>query len=151
MIERFLIAAFLIASYAVSTGTLAQTVYKCGNNYSQTPCPGGTAVDAGDARSSAQKKQADSANSQNAKAADAMEKSRLAQDSRNLAANRAGATIIAAPAPVPDAAPEQPKVIGKKKKGKPEFFTAQEPGAKKLKKTKKTTSKATATPAKTGA
>ncbi len=144
MIDRFLIVTFLVATYSLSTGTLAQTVYKCGNNYSQAPCPGGSPVDTADARSSEQKNRADSANKQSAKTADAMEKSRLAQDSRNLAGNRAGATIIAAPAPMPDAAPEQPKVIGKKKKGKPEFFTAQEPGAKKPKKTKKNTTSKTA-------
>lgn len=39
----------------------AQTVYRCGNNYSYTPCPQGVIVNTADPRSPAQKAQTDQA------------------------------------------------------------------------------------------
>ena len=39
----------------------AQTIYRCGNAYSEAPCPGGVAIDVNDRRSAAQKAQTDAA------------------------------------------------------------------------------------------
>jgi hypothetical protein len=82
-----LIAMFIIATCALSTGARAQKVYKCGNAYSQTPCPGGDLIDPADPRTSDQKNQTDLAIGRDARLADAMEKARLAQEKKDLAAN----------------------------------------------------------------
>ena len=74
------IATFLIATNLITTGVWGQNIYKCGNTYSQQPCPGGTLVDASDARTSEQKKASDLASQRNAKAADALEQARLKKE-----------------------------------------------------------------------
>ena len=134
---------------SISTGTSAQNVYKCGNVYSATPCPGGVAIDTQDIRSGAQKAQSESATSKTAKVGDAMEKSRLMQEKSDaktrLDSLGAGATVISAQNPAQDASSLPAKSDVKKKKNSPEVFTAQAPGEKKqkVKKTKKVADKAT--------
>ncbi|MDD5335447.1 MAG: hypothetical protein PHS32_17070 [Rhodoferax sp.] len=80
-------AIFLLAVILFSTGAKAQNTYRCGNSYSQTPCPGGVIVDAADARTESQKAQTDKASKRDAQIADAMEKARLQQEAKDLAAN----------------------------------------------------------------
>jgi hypothetical protein len=116
----------------LSTGATAQNIYKCGETYSQLPCPGGVLIDASDKRSDAQKRQADLATGRTARSADAMEKARLQQEGADIAANT----------PVPGAVDEmaiKPKtsLTKKKKKKAPDYFTAQTPGEKKKKNTAK--------------
>ena len=53
------IALIFIAISLHWTGASGQTVYKCGNGYSQAPCPGGTPVQASDSRTPQDKAQAD--------------------------------------------------------------------------------------------
>ncbi len=67
--KRFLLALSLVASAAS-----AQTVYRCGDGkqYSQTPCPGGKAVMADDARSAEQQRQAAAAARADAQQANAL-------------------------------------------------------------------------------
>ncbi len=139
--SRFHSALFAILSIStclITTGVTAQTAYKCGNTYSQAPCPGGVAVDASDARSSAQKKQTDMATAQGAKAADALAKDRIAQEKRDLARSANSNTVIgqkdAPPAP---AEPQNNAAKKKKKKPAAEYFTAKSPGDGKAVKTKK--------------
>jgi hypothetical protein len=116
---------------AAAQGT--QSIYRCGDSYSQQPCAGGKLVAASDSRSAAQKSQTDHATKRDAKAAEEMEKTRLKEEAK--------------PAPVglPPAKPETPKDAPKPKaKGKtkkPEHFTAvapkkpgDEPAKKKAKK-----------------
>ncbi len=79
-------AIFFVAACALSTASVAQNAYKCADGYSQTPCPGGVAVNA-DTRSAEQKAQADLATSRDARMATAMEKARIEQERRDLAAN----------------------------------------------------------------
>ena len=129
-------AIFLIAACALSTGAAAQNIYKCGNSYSQEPCPGGAIIDVTDRRSSDQKKQTDMAASSDAKTADRMEKSRLQQEK----ADRGAQKPLAAPKKnAPASRSASPKVKTKKKV--PENFTAQVPGEKKKTTAKKTASK----------
>lgn len=52
--------AVLLLAYLCATAS-AQTVYKCGNNYSDTPCPQGVIINTADPRSQAQKAQTDQA------------------------------------------------------------------------------------------
>lgn len=79
------IALLLLLSPAL---TAAQTVYRCGNSYSQQPCPGASAIDTSDSRTPEQRA-AHAANvKQEKRAADALEKSRLQEEA---AARRAAA------------------------------------------------------------
>lgn len=80
-------AIFVIAFYALSTGATAQITYRCGETYSQTPCPGAVVIDTTDNRTSEQRLQADSATARDARMAAAMQKTRLEQEKRDLAAN----------------------------------------------------------------
>ena len=133
-----LFATLLISACLITTRATAQTAYKCGNTYSQSPCPGGVAVDASDARSSAQKKQTDLATAQGAKAADALAKDRIAQEKRDMAKSANSNTVIgqkdAEPAP---AEAQNNAAKKKKKKPAPEYFTAKSQGEGKAGKTKK--------------
>lgn len=133
MQNRTPVAIVLIAIAAFSTGATAQNIYKCGDSYSEAPCPGGAAVAATDQRTSAQKTQADLATSRDARAADALEKARLQQEKTDVAAN------------TPTVKPETAGTVGnagttqakKKKRKAPEYFTAQTPGRKKQKQASK--------------
>lgn len=57
-----------------------QTVYRCGAIYSDRPCPQSVTISSSDARSGAQKAQADEATARTTKLADQMEKSRKADE-----------------------------------------------------------------------
>ena len=82
-----LTAALLIALAALPSLSTAQVSYKCGNSYSQTPCPDAVVLDKTDQRTSAQKAQADLATQRDARLANTMEKARLQQEAKDLAAN----------------------------------------------------------------
>jgi hypothetical protein len=75
--ENIILAAALVLSSAAAQ---AQTVYRCGNSYSQQPCPGAAPVAAGDPRTPAEAARSGSVASADAKRADAMEKARIAQE-----------------------------------------------------------------------
>lgn len=74
------LALFLIAASAISTGAAGQNIYKCGSTYSQTPCPDGKPIQINDSRSEAQRSAARQAAERDATRADAMESDRLAQE-----------------------------------------------------------------------
>lgn len=120
-------AIFFIAIIATSTGVSAQNVYKCGDAYSQLPCPGGVTIDTADPRTSTQKTQADLATARDARSADAMESARLRQEKADLAANappRAAASAAKSSKP-------QAKRAMKKMKRLPASFTKPAAGANK--------------------
>ena len=94
----------------------AQAIYRCGDSYSQQPCPGGKVVDADDARSAGQKAQTDQAVRRDAKAAEALEKARLKDE--------AHPAQLVMPPPKPQQ-PARPAAAAKLKK--PEQFTAVAP------------------------
>jgi hypothetical protein len=48
-------AALVLLSLAGMTGAEGQLVYRCGSQYSQTPCPQATAIDVSDSRTEAQR------------------------------------------------------------------------------------------------
>ena len=104
-----------------AAGAAGQTVYRCGNSYSQTACPGAVIVSADDSRSPAQKAQTDAATRQARQMATQMEQQRVASENAARAAPTQG-HAKAGP-------PSQPttKTAGgarKKPKKEPEFFTA---------------------------
>lgn len=126
--------ALLIAAGSMCTLANAQSTYRCGNTYSQTPCPNGKTLDVTDSRTADQKRQTDAAAASSARAGDTMEKARLAQEQRDLAANKTR-TVMAAPVAAPKMAVEpQPRAHAKRKKKTSPYFTAQAPREKKEKK-----------------
>ncbi len=99
------IVATLLAAAALSAAQ-AQTVYRCGNAYSQAPCPQAQTVDVGDSRSAAQQAEARRVADDERRLAAEMRRDRLADEGsvRNLAAASLGA---AQPTPLA-AAPQRP-------------------------------------------
>ena len=130
-------AIFLILIVGLSGGLQAQIIYKCGSNYSQTPCAGASTLRIDDARTSAQQQQTDAAVRSDAKRAQALEKDRLAQEKANRI--RPTAAKLATP---PTVAPVTPRdthnvvsvITPKRLKSptyKPEAFIALVPGSDK--------------------
>lgn len=118
----------LVAAMAYGPAALAQAIYKCGNNYSQSPCPGGTAVDANDPRTQAQKTQADKSTAETARAAGRLERERLAAQKAQAAPASTRPAVMTAPKE-PASGPRTQPV--KAKKPGPEYFTAAVPPDKK--------------------
>ena len=122
-----LTAALLIALVALPCAASAQLTYKCGNNYSQTPCPDAVVLDKTDQRTSAQKAQADQATQRDARLASTMEKARLQQEAKNLAANTP-ATKASRPASASKHSADKTKKVRVKKAVPP--AAKKEPAAK---------------------
>lgn len=113
----------LLAGALTGSNAFGQAIYRCGNVYSQSPCPGGTTVEANDSRTPAQKAQADANAAEAANQADRMEKDRLRQEQgRN--AKPVGKPLQAVPAAKQGKAADAPKSSAKRKKKGPEYFTA---------------------------
>ncbi len=68
------------ALLVVAPGMSAQTVYRCGSSYSQTPCPGGSTVDASDPRTPEQRKAHETSVKNERRSADSLEKTRLKEE-----------------------------------------------------------------------
>jgi hypothetical protein len=94
----------------------AQNVYRCGDSYSQKPCPGGALVPTDDARSAAQKAQTREAAQRDGKTADAMEKARLKEEAKPAQAYMTP--------PMGEPAAEEKKTDVAVKPKKPQYFTA---------------------------
>jgi hypothetical protein len=91
-------------------------VYRCGSTYSSTPCPGGSAVNAADARSAAQQKEAQAVKRREAQLADQLGDERRARERAAAGQVAAGIGPAAAPAPSPSASKPQGKSKSKAKK-----------------------------------
>lgn len=129
-------AFFMVTGVVFSMGLQAQGIYRCGNAYSQVPCPGAEPLQLKDARQPEQKQQTDAAAAQAARLAQGMEQTRIAEEKRLLAGQQA----------LPSAAPEKemfnsfstgsatttltPKRVQPKHK-KPDAFIAEVPGSEK--------------------
>ena|SRR6218665_1897706 len=70
----------VITALSLCTGLQAQTVYRCGSSYSQTPCPGGNSVDATDSRTPEQRKAHEASVKLEKRTGDTMEKTRLKEE-----------------------------------------------------------------------
>ena len=103
----------------------AQNVYRCGDSYSQQPCPGGTIIEAQDERSAGQRAQTSQAAQRDAKTADAMEKARLKEEAKPAQAyippakKEAAAGKLKKPGHFTAAAPKKPGDTPVKKKKTP--------------------------------
>ncbi|WP_296490144.1 hypothetical protein [Rhodoferax sp.] len=113
---------FLIVGVAFTWRVQAQPIYRCGNTYSQLPCPGALPMDLSDARQPEQKTQTQAAALTDARLAKTMEQDRLAEEKRLLAANQAP--------------PEQPKRVDASKEQKTSGAEIAESGKKKVPKKK---------------
>ena len=127
--DASVLAASLFSAF-FSVPAWAQTTYKCGNSYSQQPCPGGTVVDTADPRTSEQKKQAEQAIQRDAKLASELEKSRLQQEK-----NRSGDGQPQTKAPAKPHRPNQQQ--HEQQSGDFKAQAAGEPGKKKPAKTQR--------------
>ncbi len=95
-------------------GAEAQTIYRCGNEYTRVPCPNGRALEAGDSRSAAQRAEARIIIARERQMAREMESARR-RDEANIKPAAAGTL---GPAPAPTAAASAVKKLAAKKKRK---------------------------------
>ena len=124
-------AVWAMACLAGLGSASAQTpVYKCANQYSDTPCPQAVVVNANDARSSTQKLQTDASTKNTAAAGKDLEKKRLGQNA--IAVKKAPLQASKKAPPEPKKAPlvvlKKPKLQTKEKL---DAFVGQVPQTKK--------------------
>ena len=122
----------------LACGARAQAIYRCGAEYSQTPCPGGKVLESSDTRSAAQRAEAVRVAAQERKKAAELERERRALQNSAKPAPAAG--FNGRPAP-PDAAASEPqrgkgKKRSKAKAAKDGDFVAVEPVKRKGEKAK---------------
>lgn len=100
-IARSGLATLVMASLPAALQAADAPVYRCGNYYSATPCPGGAPVQADDARTEAQRREAQDAHRRNAALAEQLAAERLAREqaARRQVAARIGPAAADAPAP----------------------------------------------------
>jgi len=111
----------------------AQTLYRCGNEYRDTPCPNAIALDARDPRTPAQSAQAERQTAKDAALAQQMEKSRLQAETAATKRLQAQAQTQAAQekkriadAKALDRA-QEPVVLKAHKKPREDVFTVRSP------------------------
>ena len=112
----------LCAHWAPATG---QNVYRCGDSYSNQPCPSGVAVSVDDSRSDAQRAEREAATRRDARSADLLEKERLEREKALAPPAKPAAMPAAKPAARAASAASKPK------EKRPEIFKAvapQKPG-----------------------
>ena len=142
MYVKIVFTIIIVANYAIPTWANAQTLYRCGNTYSQTPCDHGKTIDVTDSRTAAQQKQAAAATSNRVALAGVLEKERLAREKRVLTTKKGPAAVIA-PAAGPSGVPAPTdKALAKRRKKAASDLAANAPTQKNVKqrsKAKKTT------------
>ncbi len=123
---RIVVAA--VCAMLVTGGTQAQIVYRCGTEYSQTPCPGGKILESSDPRSAAQRAEAVRVAAQERKKAAELARERRALEAGTQPARATGFNGR----PAADASAAAPGVKAKKssraKLAERADFVAVEPG-----------------------
>ena len=99
----------LLAGNGVQAQASEAPVYRCGNTYASTPCPGGKPVDAADPRSAAQLKQAQVAQQRDARMADQLATERRAREKAAMGQQAAGIGPLAAKPAAPAASKAKKK------------------------------------------
>jgi hypothetical protein len=132
---RNLSIAILCLAASGCIGAAAQTIYRCGDSYSQQPCVGGSQVQAADPRSAGQRSQAGAGARGDAKTVDAMEKARLKEEAKP-------AQAYIPPGKPTAAVEEDSRAAQAEKARKPAVFTATSPGKTAPKAAKKKATKA---------
>ena len=126
------LAASVLTLLFTVIGAQAQTVFRCGSVYSQTPCPQGKVVEVTDSRSAAQRAEAKRVAADERKLAADMRRDRINEEN---ARQPAAAGSLSAPKPVPaaerGAAKRKKQKRSSVKPGASEDFVAAGPSAKK--------------------
>ncbi len=132
MQRNLTIAMLCLAASGWIAPAAAQNIYRCGNSYSQQPCPGGKVVPADDTRNADQRSQTSAASERDAKAGDAMEKARLKEEAKP-------AQAVMPPAKLEEIPQEKRNTVVAGKAKKPAYFTAvaRKPGDTQVKKKRK--------------
>jgi wyosine [tRNA(Phe)-imidazoG37] synthetase (radical SAM superfamily) len=124
---RHPIALFFIAACVFPSMACAANVYKCGNSYSQVPCPGAVEINTSGSPDAMRQRAARKEAEKEKKAANAMEKQRLAEERAELKAQQQAEKARL----VPLKADEKESPNTKKKSPKePPYFTAKVPATK---------------------
>jgi hypothetical protein len=128
------IALVLVLLSTIQFKAHSQNTYRCGNSYSQTPCPGGVTVDTNDSRSNTQKTQSEAVIQRDKVTADSMEKSRR-QEEESLRRQQGGVALLqTSKNPNTEKKIAQPvRHVQKYSRRNPENFTAKAPIEKKKK------------------
>ncbi len=113
----------LMATLTWLAPVAAQSIYKCGNTYGETPCAGGVVIDANDSRTAAQKAQSDRQTKEARQTAANMEKDRL-ETEKALSGPPHGKGATAKPPATKEARAKMSKAGLSRKKAAPEYFTA---------------------------
>ena len=127
-----LAAALLLC--LVPLGVPAQPVYRCGSEYSQTPCPQGRVVEATDPRTAAQRAQAKRVAADEQRRGKEMERERLAEQAAQRPASASSLSAPPAPPAKPASALERQPPKKKRTATKPPAsspFPAADPSSKK--------------------
>ena len=127
MRKTCVLSLVLSAGSLLATPAPAQTIYRCGNSYSQTPCAGGSAIESGDSRDRTQKAQTDAAIRRDLKTAEALEKNRLKLEASRARAPRPYSDPASYDLSLQEASSEYTYEGGRKTR-KSEFFTAKTMG-----------------------
>jgi hypothetical protein len=109
-------AVALLAAFAAQVA-VAAPIYRCGQTYQQSPCPGGQLIDSADPRTAAQRSEARRVSEREKRLAARMERERLATEKAAKPATANGFDSRAASAPEP-AASVQLKSTRKRGKSK---------------------------------
>ena len=129
------LALLFIAACTLQAPAQAQTAYRCGNSYSQTPCPSGKAVDISDGRNDAQKAQTDTATQRDQRTGNSMEQARLKQEENQRRSLNAAAQAQDKKTVKKEKKPTHPQRYAKNKRQKNSaYFTVKAPSEKKQKK-----------------
>ena len=113
-------ALLVLAAVPCITWAQANNIYRCGNSYSASPCPGSVAVDVQDSRTRSQTEQSQAATQRERQAATALEKERLKEE----AVARTAAPPAANTTPQKVATATKPR---HKPAKAPAYFTAKSP------------------------
>ena len=123
------LALLLLCALSAPHTADAQQIYRCGNSYSQMPCPGGAMVEAEDDRSTQQKREAETLARRDTKLADEMARTREQLQAKAAPAiHLSDRTVATHPTPTTHK-PLLYKPDNVQRSG--EFFTAIDPTAKK--------------------
>lgn len=131
------LCASICFALVAATPAQAQSVYRCGNAYTQQPCPNGTAIEASDPRSAEQKAQADKATRTDARLARELQTDRERAEREEYQARKAMKPTVTPVAQAPGG--KQGKA--KKKATETDRYLATSP--KPVRKPAKTASKST--------
>jgi hypothetical protein len=125
--------AAAVCLVVMACGVQAQPIYRCGTEYSRTPCPGGKLLESSDPRSAAQRAEAVRVAAQDRKKAAELERERRAQESGVRPARAAGFNGRPQPTEAAASGVERGRVkkSPKAKAAKTADFVAVEPGTPK--------------------